>query len=411
MGVVRYLAPDTDAYVASVQRHAHEFEAQSGHRLDVRILGSDEYFSNRIGSHLSGDAAADVFMSGPVLLWEHVGAGLVEPLDEHLAEVDGEFDLADFLPRLLDANRWTGRPGDPLGAGPLLEVPVNCESYNLAFLPHILSAHGLGLPQTWEEYFSAARAVVAATGGEVRGFGQRGRGEWHTMYTGFATQLWSCGGRDFDPDGRAAFADADAVSATAAFIAALRDAGPVDWTNQRWYELALDFGRGRYALLVDSDHYVAFFEDARHSELVGRIGYALPPAGPTGERRPNLWTWSLAMTAASRDKRAARDFIAWAASKSFLLRAAGEGNMNPTRASTWDDPAFQDLTAPWGDFSAVSRRLLDDYATVLVTPTPHYREIALRWTEALREAYHGRDIGEALRAAATEAEQRFAAPG
>ena len=411
MGVVRFLAPDTDAYVASVQRHAREFEAQSGHRLDVRILGSDEYFSNRIGSHLSGDAAADVFMSGPVLLWEHVGAGLVEPLDDHLAEVDGEFDLADFLPRLLDANRWTGRAGDPLGAGPLLEVPVNCESYNLAYLPHILSTHGLDVPQTWEAYFSAARAVVGATGGELRGFGQRGRGEWHTMYTGFATQLWSCGGRDFDPDGRAAFADADAVSATAAFIAALRDAGPVDWTNQRWYELALDFGQGRYALLVDSDHYVAFFEDERHSELVGRIGYALPPAGPTGERRPNLWTWSLAMTAASRDKRAARDFIAWAASKAFLLRATGEGNMNPTRASTWDDPAFQDLTAPWGDFSAVSRRLLDDYATVLVTPTPHYREIALRWTEALREAYLGRDVGEALRAAATEAEQRFAAPG
>ena len=30
MGVVRYLAPDTDAYVASVQRHAAEFEAQQG---------------------------------------------------------------------------------------------------------------------------------------------------------------------------------------------------------------------------------------------------------------------------------------------------------------------------------------------------------------------------------------------
>ena len=409
MGVVRYLAPDTDAYVASVQRHAREFESQSGHRLDVRILGSDKYFSNRIASQLSGDDAADVFMSGPVLLWEHVGAGLVEPLDEHLAEVEGELDIADFLPRLLAVNRWTGRAGDPLGAGPLLELPVNCESYNLAYLPHVLNAHELEVPQTWEDYFAVARDVVVRSGGEMRGFGQRGRGEWHTMYTGFATQLWSCGGRDFDPDGRAAFADADAVGSTAAFIEALREAGPVEWTNQRWYELALDFGRGRYALIVDSDHYVAFFEDQRHSELCGRIGYALPPAGPSGERRPNLWTWSLAMTAASRDKPAARDFIAWAASKPFLLRAAGEGNLNPTRASTWDDPAFQALTASWGDFAAVSRRLLDDYATVLVTPTPRYREIALRWTEALREAYHGRDVGEALRAAATDAEQRFAA--
>ena len=411
MGVVRYLAPDTDAYVASVERHAREFEGRSGHRLEIRILGSDEYFSNRIGARLSGDDAADVFMSGPVLLWEHVGAALVEPLDEHLAEAEEEFDLGDFLPRLLEVNRWTGRPGDPLGTGPLLEVPVNCESYNLAYVPQILSAHQLDVPQTWADYFAVAREVVRATGGKVGGFGQRGRGEWHTMYTGFATQLWSCGGRDFDPDGRAAFADPDAVAATADFVHALRDAGPLDWTNQRWYELALDFGRARYALLVDSDHYVAFFEDERHSELVGRVGYALPPAGPTGERRPNLWTWSLAMTAASRDKRAARDFIAWAASKPFLTRAAAEGNMNPTRASTWDDPAFRELTAPWGDFAAVSRRLLDDYATVLVTPTPRYREIALRWTEALREAYLGRDVGEALRDAAADAGQRFAAPG
>ena len=363
MGTVRYLAPDTDAYVASVQRHAREFEAQSGHRLEVRILASDEYFSNRIGPRISGDDAADVFMSGPVLLWEHVGAGLVEPLDEHLAEVDSEFDLADFLPRLLEVNRWTGHAGDALGAGPLLEIPVNCESYNLAFVPHILTQRGLDVPQTWEDYFAVARNIARDTDGEVRGFGQRGRGEWHTMYTGFATQLWSSGGRDFDPDGRAAFADADAVAITAGFIEALRDAGPVDWTEQRWYELALDFGRGRYALLVDSDHYVAFFEDERQSELVGRIGYALPPAGPTGERRPNLWTWSLAMTAASRDKRAARDFITWAASKPFLLRSAGEGNMNPDAQEHVGRPRLSGTHEPMGRLrgrlAAIARRPRD----------------------------------------------------
>ena len=234
------------------------------------------------------------------------------------------------------------------------------------------------MPLTWDDYFAVARAVVRESGAKVRGFGQRGRGEWHTMYTGFATHLWSCGPGDFDPDGRAAFADPDAVAITAAFISALRESGPVDWTQQRWYELALDFGRGDYALLVDSDHDVAFFEDERHSELVGRIGYALPPAGPGGERRPNLWTWSLAMSAASRDKHAARDFIGWAASKPFLLRSAGEGNMNPTRTSAWNDPGFLALTAPWGDFATVSRQLLDEYATVLITPTPNYREIALR---------------------------------
>ena len=144
--------------------------------------------------------------------------------------------------------------------------------------------------------------MVERTDGEVRGFAQRGTAAWHTMYTGFATQLWSYGGSDF-VDGRCAIAAPASVRATSDFLAALRDAGPTDWLEQRWYELAMDFGRGRYGLIVDSDHYVAFFEDPAISQLAGRIDYALPPVGPTGERRPNLWTWSVVMNTRATDRR------------------------------------------------------------------------------------------------------------
>ena len=60
---VRFLGPDTDAYVASVERHAHEFEERTGIVLEVRIVPSDLYFSNRIEHLLDGEDAADVFMS------------------------------------------------------------------------------------------------------------------------------------------------------------------------------------------------------------------------------------------------------------------------------------------------------------------------------------------------------------
>ena len=78
---VRFLGPDTDAYVASVERHAAEFEEQTGIGLEIRIVPSDLYFSNKIHHLLDGDGAADVYMSGPVLVWEHFAAGFVEPLD------------------------------------------------------------------------------------------------------------------------------------------------------------------------------------------------------------------------------------------------------------------------------------------------------------------------------------------
>jgi multiple sugar transport system substrate-binding protein len=86
---VRFLGPDTDAYAASVERHAGEFEERTGLELDIRIIPSDEYFSNKIHHLLEGESAADVYMSGPVLLWEHVAAGYVEPLDDYAAEPTG----------------------------------------------------------------------------------------------------------------------------------------------------------------------------------------------------------------------------------------------------------------------------------------------------------------------------------
>ncbi len=397
MTAVRFLGPDTDAYVASVERHAGEFEEQTGLELDIRIIGSDEYFSNRIHHLLDGEEAADVYMSGPVLVWEHVAAGYVEPLDPFL----DRYDAGDFVDRLLACNRWTGRFGDPLGEGLLLEIPVNCESYNLAYVPAVLEEAGVAVPSTWAEYFDVARTVARRPGG-VRGFGQRGTDAWHTMYTGYATQLWSYGGTDF-ADGRCAIADPPALLATTEFLDALREAGPVDWLDQRWYELALDFARGRYALLVDSDHYVAYFEEPATSELVGRIGYAPPPAGPTGLRRPNLWTWSVVMNTRAADKEAAWRFVAWATGRDFLLRSAFEGNMNPTRTSIWEDERFRAHTAGWGAFHDVARTLVERDAFVLASPAANYLEIARRWVQALLDAHAGRaDVAGALEAAAAD---------
>src|SRR6185312_15910560 len=162
-----------------------------------------------------------------------------------------------------------------------------------------------------------------------------------------------------------AIASPESVRATTDFLAALGDAGPTGWPDQRWYELAMDFGRGRYGLIVDSDHYVAFFEDASTSELAGAIGYAPPPAGPTGDRRPNLWTWSVVMNSRAGDRDAAWRFVEWATGKEFLLRSAAEGNMNPTRTSIWDDKQFRERAAAWSGYYDASRGLVEREASVL----------------------------------------------
>lgn len=394
---IRYFAPNLDAYVDYVVARLPEFERDTGIKVHVDIIESDDYYSNQIQHKLAGSEPADVFMSGPVLVWQHVGAGLVQPLDEFIAGTDPAWDFNDFFPSLIRSNRWTGRLGDPLGEGPLLEIPVNCESYNLAYRKDLIEQKGIAIPETYDQLLGAAKTATGSFGGrQVYGTIHRGVLVWHTIYTGHATQFWSLGATDFDDRMRCVIDSPAGVEATEYFFRQLRAAGPDQWDTRHWYQLAMDFCDGQYAFLIDSDHYVAYFEDRARSRMAGKVGYALPPMGPAG-RRPNLWTWSLVMNSRARDKEAAWQFMQWASGKELLLGSALKGNMNPTRRSSWDNPRFAAELANWGDFGRVSRDLIENHARVLVRPAPNYLELATRWAGALHEIYRKeKSVREAL---------------
>ena len=130
----------------------------------------------------------------------------------------------------------------------------------------------------------------------------------------------------------------------------------------------MDFARGGYGLLVDSDHYVAYFENPSLSSVAGKVRYALPPAGPGGIRRPNMWMWSLVMNARSAVPDAAWEFMEWATSSQFLTAAALAGNMNPTRRSSWADPGFAARARQWHEFPDVAMQLVGEAATRPTAP-------------------------------------------
>ena len=81
-------------------------------------------------------------------------------------------------------------------------------------------------------------------------------------------------------------------------------------------------GAHAYRLPILEQHAVdeCVRQDREVLALAGRIEYGLPPVGPTGERRPNLWTWSVVMNTHARDRDAAWRFVEWATGAEFLRR-------------------------------------------------------------------------------------------
>ena len=116
-----------------------------------------------------------------------------------------------------------------------------------------------------------------------------------------------------------------------------------------------------------------------------------------------MWMWSIVMNARSAVPDAAWELIEWATSPQFLTRAALQGNMNPTRRSTWADPEFAARASQWHGFPEIAMELVGDLGSVLVTPAVNYIEVARRWTRALRDAYRGDgSLDSCLAAAASD---------
>jgi ABC-type glycerol-3-phosphate transport system substrate-binding protein len=90
--------------------------------------------------------------------------------------------------------------------------------------------------------------------------------------------------------------------------------------------------------------------------VIGKIGFARWPKGPTGKRVTSIWTWSFPINAAlsDRKKKAAWLFIQWSASKETQRATSYEfagayKRTDVNRTSLWQDPQYRKLMDSYGD--------------------------------------------------------------
>lgn len=382
-------------FVDALEPLLPEFEELTGIEVTLEVLAEQPAFEKLLADLTSGAGTYDIFMTSPLNNWQYATAGWIEPLDDYLNDPEltsSAYDVDDFAPGIWGAGRWTREPMTGVGEGPVWAVPINFESYLLAYRPSILEENGLEVPTTYAELLEIAPQLHTPEEG-VYGVITRFDKYWDLTFLTFGTMLESYGVQMINEDGELEICSPESVAATEDFIQLLKTASPEGAGAFTWYDALQGFASGQYALsLNEADLFAPVYEDPDQSEVSDDVGYAPTPLGPDGERKASAWIWQMSMNSASQNKGAAWLFLQWLTSKETMVKTHLSGNMNPVRASAWEDPEVSAMVMEWGAEPGQyleTVQTMAEAAGIRFPPHPELTRMLDRWAEAIQQSYFG----------------------
>lgn len=297
--------------------------------------------SSKTGTYASH--AAD-----PMYYELYVANGWIDPLDDYLGNdklTDGAwFDYEDIQPGHRGATSVDGRP---------YGIPFDGEATIQIYRKDVYDAAGLSPADTLEDYKANAEAVHDPDnrlwGCALRGF----RGAGQNMYI-YPSIFRAFGGEWFDGD-RVTVDTPEALAALEYYVSLLNAYAPAGVENWNWPDIADAFSQGTLGSYIDAHGSAAVVANPEKSKVVGDIGFARWPKGPSGKRVTSIWNWSFPINGAlsEKQKHATWLFSQWAGSKEVQVATtyAFPGAYKRTganRASLWQDPKFLELMGGFG---------------------------------------------------------------
>lgn len=334
----------------------------------------------------------------------YVANGWIDPLDRYLDNPDltdaSWFDYDDIL------EGWRGATsidGVPYG------IPYDGEATIQVYRKDVYDELGLSPAETLEEYAENARKVHDPAnrlwGAALRGF----KGAGQNMYI-YPSIFRAYGGEWFDGD-RMVVNSEEAIAALDWYVGLLNGYSPSGVENWNWPDIADAFGQGTLGSYIDAHSSAAVIADPEKSKVMGKIGYARWPKGPSGKRVTSIWNWSFPVNAAlsERDKAATWLFIQWAASKEVQAATshAFDGaykRAGVNRTSVWQDEAFTGTLSQVGDnfIEASTQSFAEDTDVDWRPRLPQWPAVGETMATAIQSALVGQaSVADALNEAQT----------
>jgi multiple sugar transport system substrate-binding protein len=392
-----------------------EFEKETGIKVNYEVLAEGPAFEKLLADLSSKTGIYDVFMTSPINNWQYVTGGWVEPLDDYIndtSKTPASWDYDDFVPGIVNSGRWTGEPLKGVGEGKLWALPINYESYNLAYRPSLLKKYNLEVPKTYEDLGKMVTELAKTNmtddnGQKIFPIVTRFDKYWDLTYLTLGTMLQTYGVKLIDDSGKVAIDSPESIEATKLFVQLIKEGSPEGAGLFTWYEALQGFASGQYLFsLNEADGFASTYENKEQSQVSDDVGYALTPEGPDGSRSASMWVWSMGMNSASKHKDAAWKFLQWTTSRDVMVKTHLAGNMNPVRQSAWEDPQVAAMVKGWGEKEGQYLSVVQEMSKVADLRLPAHPEITRMldiWAEAVQKAYYGEDTVEnALKKAAEQ---------
>ena len=312
-----------------------DFTAKTGHTVEWVTL-EENVLRQRVTTDITTKGGAfDIMTIGmyETPIWG--SNGWLVPLDD----LSADYNVGDLLPAMA---------GGLSHDGTLYAAPFYGESSMVMYRTDLMAKAGLEMPAapSWNFIAKAARAMTDRSN-DINGICLRGKAGWGEGGAFITAMSNSFGARWFDEDWNAQFDTREWSDTLNFFVNMMSDAGPAGYATNGFNENLSLFQQGKCGMWIDATVAASFVTNPNDSTVADSVGVALAPDNGMGVRSNWLWAWALAIPAGTQKEDAAKEFIEWATSNSYIeLVAANEGwaNVPPgARTSLYENPNYKDI--------------------------------------------------------------------
>jgi sorbitol/mannitol transport system substrate-binding protein len=259
--------------------------------------------------------------------------GWLRPMEN----LPADYDVEDLFKSLRDGLSYQGK---------LYALPLYGESSMLMYRKDLLEEKGLKMPDQpkYEDIKKIADALTDKSKG-IYGITLRGKPGWGENMAFLDTLINTFGGTWFDMKWTPTLDTPEWKKALTFYIDLMKADGPPGASANGFNENLTLMTSGKAAMWIDATVAGSMLENAKESQVAGKMGYAPSPIEATPNGSHWLWCWAFAIPKASKQAEAAEKFAVWATSKDYIKLVAedvGWSGVPPgTRKSTYDNPEYQ----------------------------------------------------------------------